>query len=73
MIREVKVTTKAFGNMVKEEGGRLKAYVTAAPEKGKANKVLVVLLSAYFKVKKKDIRIIRGEHAQIKTVLINID
>ncbi len=70
MIREVKVNAKASQNMVKEEGGRLKAYVTAAPEKGKANKALVELLSAYFKVKKKDIRIIRGEHAQIKTVLI---
>jgi uncharacterized protein YggU (UPF0235/DUF167 family) len=73
MIREVKVTTKASGNMVKEEGGRLKAYVTAAPEKGKANKALIELLSAYLKVKKKDIRIIRGEHAQIKTVLIDAE
>ena len=73
MIREVKVTTKASQNIVKEENGRLKAYVTAAPEKGKANKALVGLLSAHFKVKKKDIRIIRGEHVQIKTVQIGTD
>ena len=73
MIREGKVTFKAAGNMVKEERGRLKAYVTAAPEKGKANKALIELLSAYFKVKKKDIRIIRGQHAQLKTVRIETD
>jgi len=73
MIREFKVIPKASQNMVKEEGSRLKAYVTAAPEKGKANKALVELLSAYFKVKKKNIRIIRGEHAQIKTVRIDTD
>jgi len=73
MIREVKVTTKASQNTVKEEGGRLKVHVTAAPEKGKANKALVGLLSTYFKVKKKDIIIIRGEHSQTKTVRIGSD
>jgi len=73
MLVSVKVIPKSSRSLIKEEGGRLKAYVTAAPEKGKANKALVGLLSAHFKVKKKDIRIIRGEHAQIKTVQIGTD
>ncbi len=71
MIVEVKVIPKASRNLVKVEAGRLKAYVTTAPEKGKANKSLIALLSSYFKVKPKDIRIIRGEHTPLKIIEID--
>ena len=57
---EVKVIPKSSRSLVKEEEGRLKVYITAAPEKGKANKALIDLLASYFSVKKKDVRIIRN-------------
>ena len=71
MILEVKVIPKASRNMVKKEGERIKAYVTAAPEKGKANKALIELLAAHFRVRKSDIRVVKGEHSQVKVVSIN--
>jgi uncharacterized protein (TIGR00251 family) len=71
MILEVKVIPKASRSMIKEEGTRLKAYLTAAPEKGKANKALIDLLAQYFHVKKNTISILRGAHASLKTILIN--
>ena len=67
---EVKVIPKSSRSLVKEEEGRLKAYITAAPEKGKANKALIDLLASYFSVKKKDVRIIQGKHAPLKVVEI---
>lgn len=70
IVINVKVIPRSSRNLVKEEGARLKAHVTAAPEKGKANKALIELLSSYFKVSMKDIRIVRGEHASLKTISI---
>lgn len=67
---KVKVIPKSSRSLVKEEEGRLKVYITAAPEKGKANKALIDLLASYFSVKKKDVRIIQGKHAPLKVVEI---
>lgn len=67
---KVKVVPKSSRSLVKEEEGRLKVYITAAPERGKANKALVDLLASYFSVKKKDVRIIQGKHAPLKVVEI---
>jgi len=67
---KVKVIPKSSRSLVKEEEGRLKVYITAAPEKGKANKALIDLLASYFNVKKKDVRIIQGKHAPLKAVEI---
>lgn len=65
---EVKVVPKASRNCVKEEAGRIKVYLTAAPEKNKANKALIVVLSSYFKVSKSSLRIVKGEHSRSKTI-----
>ena len=68
---EVKVIPKSSRSLVKEEEeGRLKVYITAAPEKGKANKALIDLLASYFSVKKKYVRIIQGKHAPLKVIEI---
>ena len=63
---EIKVIPKASRNLVKEETGRLKVYLTAAPEKNKANKALIDILASYYNVKKSRIRIVKGEHSQNK-------
>ncbi len=65
---EVKVIPRARREEIVEEEGRLRAYVRVAPEKGKANKVLVDLLSRKYGVTKKDIRIIKGETSRVKII-----
>lgn len=77
MILHVKLTPKAAKNEVKgwAEGPDgiklLKVSVTAVPEKGKANKALIEILSKYFHVPKSAIEITRGETDRIK--ILNID
>ena len=51
-------------------GDALKVKLTSAPVEGKANEELVELLSDLFKVKKSDIRILRGGSSKRKVVEI---
>lgn len=51
----------------------LKARVTAVPEKGKANKALVALLSKALKVPKSAITVVSGETARQKILRIEGD
>ncbi|HWB12562.1 MAG TPA: DUF167 domain-containing protein [Pirellulales bacterium] len=52
------------------EDGVLRASVTQAPEKGKANKAIVELLSRNLGLKKSQIELIAGETAQQKRFLL---
>lgn len=70
MILEVKVISKSSRNEVVQEAGRLKVYVSVAPEKGKANKALVELIAKHFCVRKSDVRIRQGLHTHTKIVEI---
>ncbi|MDD5020376.1 MAG: DUF167 domain-containing protein [Candidatus Omnitrophica bacterium] len=72
MILEVRVIPKASRNKVAlDAAGACKVYVTAAPERGKANKALIELLAGHFGVRKTDVRITRGLHAHSKVVEIH--
>jgi len=51
----------------------LKARVTAVPEKGKANKALIVLLSKRLKVTKTAISVVSGDTARQKILRIEGD
>jgi uncharacterized protein (TIGR00251 family) len=51
----------------------LKARVTAVPEKGKANKALVALLSKSLKVPKSTITVVSGETSRQKILRIEGD
>ena len=64
---DIKVVPKASRNAVKEESGRLKVYVTAAPEKGKANAAVVDVLAKHFGVKRQNIRLVKGETSPRKS------
>ena len=50
--------------------GMLKVSVTQAPEKGKANKALIAVLSKALDVKKSQIELIAGETSQQKRFLV---
>ena len=44
------------------------AYLINAPEKGKANRELIKILAKYFKLKKSQILILKGEKSRYKIV-----
>lgn len=54
-----------------EQGGMLKVCVTQSPEKGKANKALIELLSKKLDLKKSQIELIAGETSHQKRFLIH--
>ena len=66
----IKVIPNAKQNKLVHEADRVKLYLTAPPVEGKANKALVDFLAEYYKVKKRDIRIVRGERGREKIVEI---
>jgi hypothetical protein len=54
---------------VEDEEG-FKVYVKSPPIGGKANKELIEVLAEYFKIKKREVRIIKGEKSKEKIVEI---
>ena len=61
---EVRVQPRSGRNEVVPAGdGRLKVYVTAAPERGKANEAAISLLAARLGVAKARISILRGHRS----------
>jgi uncharacterized protein (TIGR00251 family) len=70
MILNVKVIPNAGRNEIKREGNCWKIHLRAPAEKGRANKLLIKLFSQEFKVKKNQIKIVRGEKSRHKIVQI---
>ena len=70
--RNIRVIPKAKETKVVEESWGLKVYVTAAAEKGRANKAVVEVLANHFGVKKDQIRFITGLRSRNKVVEIKI-
>ena len=66
----IRVIPNAKQNKLVQEPSRLKVYLTAPPVDGKASKALIEFLAEYYKVKKKGVRIIRGEKGREKTIEI---
>ncbi len=53
-----------------EQNGLLKVCVTQAPEKGKANKALIALLSKALSMRKAQFELLAGETARQKRFLV---
>jgi uncharacterized protein (TIGR00251 family) len=71
IIVPVKVQPNASKDrLVGEYAEQLKIAVTVAPEKGKANKAVIKVLSKWLGVKNADIQIISGETSRDKKVFI---
>lgn len=51
--------------------GALKIAITAAPEKGKANKAIINMISKLLKIPKNSIKIVSGETTSRKKIEIN--
>lgn len=67
---EVKVFPKASRSEIVEKDGKIKVYITAAPDKGKANKAVIDLMSERYKVKKSNVKIVLGETSRNKIIEI---
>ncbi|MFA5794353.1 MAG: DUF167 domain-containing protein [Candidatus Brocadiia bacterium] len=67
---ELKVIPNASKNLVKQEPGQFKVYLTASPTDGKANAALIEVLAKHFKIAKRRVAIIRGQTSRYKLVEI---
>jgi len=67
---DVKVVPKASRSRIKEEAGRLKVYVTAPPEDGKANAACRKLLSKHFGVPLRGVTLLSGPRSPQKVFSI---
>jgi len=65
---QVRVIPRAKKNRVEKFGSGLKAYLTVPPVEGKANKALLEALAGHLKVKKSQLRIIRGRKSRDKII-----
>ncbi len=68
----IRVVPRAKKDCVSEEDGNFKVYVRAPAIDNKANKALIEVLARYFNIKKRTIRIVRGERSREKIVEIDM-
>ncbi|MCI0438830.1 MAG: DUF167 domain-containing protein [Chloroflexi bacterium] len=69
---QVRVQPKSRRDAVEiAEGGKLKVYVTAAPEDGRANDAVVALLAKRLGVSKSAISIVRGHRSRDKVLRVD--
>lgn len=62
----VRATPKASANRIVPDGGVLRVYVTAAPDKGRANAAIIKLLAKSLGIPKTRVTLIRGETGRDK-------
>ena len=70
------ITIKAVPSSGKREctidkAGKIKCYLTSAPERGKANAELIKYLSKQLKIPQKNITIVRGATSRTKELKID--
>jgi len=70
MILEIKVIPGAKKNLLKEEAGGVKVYLTAPPVDGKANEALVEFLAEHYGIRSSRIEIIKGLKSRNKVINI---
>jgi uncharacterized protein (TIGR00251 family) len=66
----LRVIPNAKQNKIVETAGRYKVYLTAPALAGRANAALIDFLAEYFNVKRRQVKIIRGEKSRDKWVEI---
>jgi hypothetical protein len=71
MIVNVRVSPKASRNKVVEESGKFKIYLTRPAQDGAANEQLIELLAEHMKLKKYQLRIVKGFKSREKLVEIS--
>ena len=67
---EIQVQPKASRNRIATQDGKVKVYVTAAPERGRANKAVVEALARNLEIPKGAVSIILGERSRTKLLAV---
>ena len=67
-VLEIKVFPKSSRECILEKDGIIKIYIKVAPEKGKANKSVIDIISKKYKVKKCDVKILKGKTSKNKII-----
>jgi uncharacterized protein len=70
---EVKVVTNAKKREIKRIGSGLRAKLVSLPRDGKANEELIEALAAIFRIKKRDVKILRGEKDKRKLLSVQVN
>jgi uncharacterized protein (TIGR00251 family) len=71
VVLNVRVVPRSSREKVVKEEGRHKVYLTQPAQDGRANAQLIALLSAYLKIKKYQLKIIKGEKSRDKLVQVD--
>jgi uncharacterized protein (TIGR00251 family) len=66
----ISVITKAQNESITVHDKGFKVKIREIPEKGKANEKIVKMIAKRLKISKKNIKIIKGEFSNKKTILI---
>jgi uncharacterized protein (TIGR00251 family) len=70
---EIKVIPNAKKREISREGSAFKVKLKSVPRDGKANEELIEFLSDTFKIKRSEIKILRGEKDRRKVVSLPVD
>jgi uncharacterized protein YggU (UPF0235/DUF167 family) len=68
MFLKVRVVPRSSRNLIKEENGILKAYLTKPAQEGLANGQLIKLLAQHLGLKKYQLRIVAGLKSRDKII-----
>lgn len=71
MLINVRVVPRSSREKIVEEEGRLKVYVHAPADEGRANKALIELLAGYFGKAKSALSIVKGAASRNKVVKVD--
>ena len=67
---EIHVQPRASRTRIVIQDGTVKVYVTAAPEKGRANKAVVEVMARRLGVQKGAVSIVSGERSRMKLLAV---
>ena len=71
MLLTIKVSPHAGKSEILDvQGDYLRVRIAAAPEKGKANKECIGLLASFFRIKRSQVMLQKGETTRLKKVLL---
>lgn len=70
----IKVTPNSKHNeIIEETANTLKVKLKAKPQEGEANKALINFLADHFKVRKSDVKILKGLSSKNKIIEVNLN
>ena len=67
---EIQVQPKASRNRIVTQAGKVKVYVTAAPERGRANKAVVEAVARKLEVPMRAVSLVSGERSRTKVLAV---